>query len=123
LLGRDPASLTVGSVGYFDAGAIASDPEDGDLTASIIVTNNVDVAVAGTYWVNYSVTDSGSETANATRTVNVVNRLDPATIKKYETPLIIPPEMPKTSTDATMDYYEIAVKEFNQQILPGQECR
>jgi FtsP/CotA-like multicopper oxidase with cupredoxin domain len=119
LLGRDPTSLTIGSVGYFDAGAMASDPEDGDLTGSIIVTNNVDVAVVGTYWVNYSVTDSNLETANATRVVNVVNRLDPATIKKYETPLIIPPEMPKTSTDATMDYYEIAVKEFNQQILPA----
>ena len=67
LLGRDPTSLTIGSVGYFDAGAIAIDPEDGDITASIIVTNNVDVAVVGTYWVNYSVTDSNLETANATR--------------------------------------------------------
>ena len=52
-------------------------------------------------------------------TVNVVNRLDPATVPKFETPLVIPPEMPKTSTSPTMDYYEIAVKEFNQQILPA----
>ena len=63
------------------------------------MTNNVNVGVAGTYWVNYSVTDSNRETANATRIVNVVNRLDPVTIPKYQTPLIIPPEMPKTSTE------------------------
>src|SRR5512147_3031375 len=67
LLGRDPASLRVGSVGYFDAGAIATDVEDGVLTASIITTNNVNVAVAGSYFFNYSVTDSAGNTVTAFR--------------------------------------------------------
>lgn len=45
--------------------------------------------------------------------------LDPLTISKYVTPLVIPPEMPKTSENATLDYYEIAVRQFLQQILPA----
>jgi bilirubin oxidase len=49
--------------------------------------------------------------------------LDPETISKYTTPLIIPPAMPRTSKinvkgDKNIDYYEIAVRQFQQQILP-----
>ena len=46
--------------------------------------------------------------------------LDPTTIPKFVTPLVIPPEMPSTSTlpDGTK-YYEIAVRQFTQQILPA----
>jgi bilirubin oxidase len=43
--------------------------------------------------------------------------LDPAAITKYEMPLVIPPAMPKTS-GGQVDYYEIAVRQFQQQILP-----
>src|SRR5512132_3019350 len=42
--------------------------------------------------------------------------LDPTSIPKYQTPLIIPPAMPKTG--GGVDYYEIAVRQFQQQILP-----
>jgi spore coat protein A, manganese oxidase len=118
LLGRDPVSLPVDSVGYFDAGATASDPEDGDLTGSIVVSDNVRVSTVGRYSVRYTVTDADRNMTTATRTVNVVSRLDPATIPKFRTPLVIPPEMPKTNTSPSMDYYEIAVREFSQQILP-----
>ena len=45
--------------------------------------------------------------------------LDPLTIPKYVTPLVILPAMPKTSSTATLDYYEIAVREFQQNILPS----
>ena len=46
--------------------------------------------------------------------------LDPATIQKYVTPLVIPPAMPRFSAiqGNTTDYYEIAVRQFEQQILP-----
>ncbi len=44
--------------------------------------------------------------------------LDPTTIPKYVTPLVQPPAMPKTSSSASFDYYEIAVRQFQQQILP-----
>jgi len=42
--------------------------------------------------------------------------LDPTTITKYVTPLVIPPVM---KTDGAADSYDIAVREFYQQILPS----
>lgn len=45
--------------------------------------------------------------------------LDPTTISKYTESLFIPPEMPKTSTSRKLDYYEIAVRQFEQQVLPA----
>ena len=44
--------------------------------------------------------------------------LDPTTIPKYKTTLVIPPAMPNTSIDNGVPYYEIAVRQFSQQILP-----
>jgi bilirubin oxidase len=45
--------------------------------------------------------------------------LDPTTIPKYVSPLVIPPVMPKTSVlPGGIDYYEIAVRQFKQNILP-----
>ena len=48
--------------------------------------------------------------------------LDPRAIPKYVTPLTIPPAMPrarKRSGVRSMDYYEIAVREFRQHVLPA----
>jgi len=46
--------------------------------------------------------------------------LDPTTIPKYVIPLVIPPEMPKsTASPAPAADYDIAVRQFQQQILPG----
>jgi FtsP/CotA-like multicopper oxidase with cupredoxin domain len=42
--------------------------------------------------------------------------LDPVTIPKYVTPLVIPPVM---NTTGNADKYKIAVRQFKQQILPG----
>jgi FtsP/CotA-like multicopper oxidase with cupredoxin domain len=44
---------------------------------------------------------------------------DPTKIPKYVAPLVILPEMPKTSTSENLDEYEIAVRQFTQQILPA----
>jgi hypothetical protein len=50
--------------------------------------------------------------------------LDPTTVPKYQTPLLIPPVMPRAAT-ITMpggkpaDYYEISMKQFEEQILPS----
>jgi spore coat protein A len=43
--------------------------------------------------------------------------LDPAGIPKYVTPLVEPPVMPPVSRGG-VDHYEIAVRQFSQQILP-----
>ena len=45
--------------------------------------------------------------------------LDPLTIPKYVTPLVIPPVMKDTAGDNSTNDYEIAVRQFQQQILPG----
>jgi spore coat protein A, manganese oxidase len=49
--------------------------------------------------------------------------LDPLSVPKYQTPLLIPPVMPKADTivrrGQTIDYYEISMKQFAQQILPA----
>ena len=42
--------------------------------------------------------------------------LDPTTIPKYVTPLVIPPVM---NNDGAANSYDIAVRQFEQQILPG----
>lgn len=43
--------------------------------------------------------------------------LDPTSIPKYATPLVVPPAMPRSESDATVDY-QIAVRQFRQQVLP-----
>lgn len=46
--------------------------------------------------------------------------LDPTTIPKYVIPLVIPPEMPRSVAGGTPAAdYNIAVRQFRQQILPG----
>jgi bilirubin oxidase len=48
-------------------------------------------------------------------------QLDPTTIPKYETPLFVPPAMPNAGTidNGTVDYYEIAKRQFEQPVLPA----
>ncbi len=43
----------------------------------------------------------------------------PASIDKFVMPLVVPPAMPRVSSDATTDYYSIGVRQFRQQILPS----
>ena len=62
---------------FVDPGATANDNVDGDLTANIVTTNNIDVNHVGNYHVYYNVEDSqGNNASQATRNVNVVNDAD-----------------------------------------------
>lgn len=50
--------------------------------------------------------------------------LDPLSIPKYQTPLLIPPVMPRAGTinqrgGKPVDYYEISMRQLQQQILPA----
>lgn len=50
--------------------------------------------------------------------------LAPGDVPKYQTPMLIPPAMPKAGTikrrgGKNVDYYEISMKQFPQQILPA----
>ena len=80
LVGDASITLTVGNA-FNDAGATASDVQDGDLTAQIAVDNPVNTAVAGTYTVTYSVQDSAGNMAQVQRTV-IVQAAPPPPKKK-----------------------------------------
>ena len=50
--------------------------------------------------------------------------LDPAVVPKFATPLLIPPVMPRAATirqpgGKPLDYYEISMRQIQQQILPA----
>jgi VCBS repeat-containing protein len=63
---------------YTDAGAIASDNIDGDLSASIVITGEVNVQTPGTYTLTYTVSDSAGNTADpVTRQVVVADSTKP----------------------------------------------
>lgn len=76
ILGDNPATVQCGST-YTDAGATANDDRDGDITANITVTNNVNTSVVGSYTVEYSVSDAAGNTTTAVRNVNVVDTTAP----------------------------------------------
>jgi len=71
LNGEASVNVPAGSA-YTDAGAEALDNVDGDLTASIVVSNTVSTTVVGAYTVTYNVQDfAGNAAVQVTRTVNV----------------------------------------------------
>ena len=63
---------------FIDPGAVAHDFEDGDLTDEILVEGDqVDVFVAGTYVIRYSVMDSAGNLVTDSRTVSVNRSFSP----------------------------------------------
>ena len=75
LLGEATVTLEVGST-YTDAGATASDNYDGDITDTIVIVNNVDSAVVGTYAVTYNISDAnGNAAEEVIRTVIIESSL------------------------------------------------
>lgn len=75
LNGNDTVRIEVGS-SYTDAGAVAYDASEGNISSSMTVTSDLDAAVTGLYTVEYNVTDkSGNKAAPAIRTIIVVNDL------------------------------------------------
>lgn len=71
LVGAATINLTVGNT-YTELGASSTDLYEGDLSGSIIATGTVDTAIAGTYTITYTVSDSSGNAADViTRTVIV----------------------------------------------------
>ena len=71
LNGRDYVMIPVGQE-YTDAGAVANDNYDGNITEAIKITNKLDTTKAGTYEITYTSTDSSKNTSTVTRTIAVV---------------------------------------------------
>jgi len=70
------ASVTVELGGTFtDAGATATDAIDGAL--AVVTTGTVDTDTVGVYTLTYTATDASGNAGTATRTVNVVDTVDP----------------------------------------------
>ena len=73
LSGSSTVTVPFGSV-YSEPGYTATDPEEGDLTASVVVTGTVDTSKTGTYTLYYDVSDSfGNKAVQQTRTVRVAD--------------------------------------------------
>ena len=71
IYGASSRSMDVGASFEILAGVTADDPQDGDLTSSIITTGTVNTEVAGTYYLTYSVTDSDEHTTTVNRTISI----------------------------------------------------
>ena len=69
---------------------------------------------AGTRLGGLSAARGGATTVSAASTSGNTASSVAASIPKYSQPLVIPPEMPATSPN----YYEIAARQFQEQILP-----
>ena len=77
ILGSNPVSVEAGA-SYVDAGATATDVEDGTLTGSIvIVTPDIDTGATGTQRVTYTVTDSDGNLVAESRVVNISDTVAP----------------------------------------------
>ena len=80
------AEVTINESGiYTEAGATALDAVDGDLTASIETSSNLNADKPGTYSVTYDVSDAtGNKAAQAVRTVVVLDITRPVITLKGE---------------------------------------
>lgn len=71
LKGEPVVDILIGEI-YEDAGAEAYDSKEGDISSLMVVTNPVDIEVAGIYTITYNVTNKAGKTAETvTRIVNV----------------------------------------------------
>jgi hypothetical protein len=71
LIGNATVTINAGDA-FVDQGATATDIEDDDLSADIVVTGSVNKDVPGEYTLTYTVTDSDGNSTSVTRTVIVL---------------------------------------------------
>lgn len=76
IIGSNPDTVACSGFGYFDAGATATDTEDGALTVETI-QDLTDVSSVGTYYVRYKAVDSDNNITIAKRTVIVEDTSPP----------------------------------------------
>ena len=76
LVGDSTTYIYVGGT-YKEPGAVAMDACDGDVSAGIKISGSVDTSTAGTYTIEYTVSDKNSNQATAIRTVKVMKKPEP----------------------------------------------
>ncbi len=82
--GASNKTITVGSKYYPLNGVTATDKEDGNLTAKIVVSNKVNTSKAGVYDVVYSVTDKDMNKVTVSIKVTVLNVFKTFTINSID---------------------------------------
>ena len=75
LIGPASINVTLNSP-YTEPGANAIDPEDGNLSASVIISGTVNTDAVGVYIISYVVYDSGGLKDSTIRLVHVLNSLN-----------------------------------------------
>ena len=108
LTGKDPDTVTVSATGsYTDPGCTAIDDVDGNITSSIVKTGTVNMALAGSYTLTYTVSDAAGNSATKTRTVVVKAAASGDLLTKYSVPsssplpATLPNSFPSFSTEGT----------------------
>ena len=118
LLGDNPLELLGGET-YIEPGATATDNEDGDITADIVIdASAVNTAVAGTYEVTYNVTDgAGNAATEVVRTVTVLDNDPPVITLLGDDPLLVP--LNGTYADPGATAFDAVDGDLTAQIVVG----
>ena len=112
--GEDEIDIEVFSV-YSDEGSLYSDNLDTTLTYDVL--NSVDSDVVGTYEVEYSVTDLSGNITTVTRTVNVVDTVDPtASLMAGIDTVYVGEEHTLSSIDCSDNYYDTCTVTVNGSV-------
>lgn len=115
LFGDNPFQAEAG-LPYSDPGATAFDDVDGDISANIVVTSNVDPSAPGNYSVFYNVSDSAGNAADELeRIVDVSDTLAPVITLSGDNPLSIAVGQTFTEPGATAS--DIFDGDLTSQIL------
>jgi len=73
ILGDNQVTINVGD-NYTDLGAQAVDEINGEITSLVSTSTNLDITKPGTYYFDYTVTDSSGNIATSSRIIKVVGR-------------------------------------------------
>lgn len=104
LIGDDPLFYPARPDGYVDPGCTAADDRDGDITAQIVCTAEVNAYHAGEGTVTYSVTDSEGLTATLSRRVIVMAADRPdTTTPEVRTVYLTFDDGPSANTERLLD--------------------
>lgn len=80
LTGNDTVTMIRGN-SYVEYGASATDNIEGDISANIHITDNIDANMVGDYWVKYTVCDCSENCISRFRTVRVLSDIPPPVIQ------------------------------------------
>ncbi len=89
LNGDAEVSITKGKK-FEDAGIVAQDNYDGDISSNVTVSGSVDAEKTGEYVITYEIKDSSGNTATATRKVTVKEPPKKVTVTVQEQPSVNP---------------------------------